>query len=229
MRKLFVLFLVISTLGLAARAESDEDSAPETAPATAPAEPGTRVTRIRQNSSEFHRLDKRFQVTGEIGFPSFPFPAAGVSGAIFLNRNSLLDVDYVRANDTWLGYKAEVVMTGVHFQQFLTNSFYIKGGVDYRMIRLYDYWDILFGGTTTGEFARHDSIGPSFAVGNQWQSEHFVIGCDWGGVYIPAAILKNEYHSDRLSSSDRTDADDAWDRASGASIMAVRLHIGVSW
>jgi len=210
-------------------ARTTNETAPIAAPANDPAEPETRVTRIRENSSEHHRLDKRFQVTGEVGLPTFPLPTAGPSAAVFLDRNSLLDIDYTRANNSWLGYKVEIVMGGVHYQRFLTNSFYLKAGVDYRMMRFYDSWDWLFGGSSTGEFARHDSIGPSFAVGNQWQFEHFVIGCDWGGVYVPAVILKDEFNSANVAYSDSDDADRGWKSAKRAAIMAVRLHVGVSW
>lgn len=232
MRFLLPILCLLHGLGGVAFAQTEHESASESAAVESPSEPAVaekKVTRIRQNSSEYFRMGKSFQVTAEGGFPTLPLAAAGGAAAVFLGRNSLLDVDYVRANDTWFGYKAEIVMGGVHFQQFLANSFYIKGGVDYRMVRLYDAWNIFFGGSRSGEFARHDSIGPSFAVGNQWQWEHFVIGCDWGGLYIPAVILKSEYNKDNVASSDTDSTDRGWNTASRTALMAVRFHVGVSW
>jgi hypothetical protein len=75
---------------------------------------------------------------------------------------------------------------GLGIKNFIANSFYYTGSLNYRQIEyseaenfgsIYDYAYDFSGNATTGDFS----------IGNQWHWQNFTLGCDWIGLSVPLA------------------------------------------
>ncbi len=68
---------------------------------------------------------------------------------------------------------------GLHYKEFVGNSFYWKGGLDYRQT------EYIENHVTDEAHIKGNSWALSIVIGNQWQWENFTLGCDWIGFSKP--------------------------------------------
>lgn len=160
---------------------------------------------VYAGSSEFHRMDKKFTATlfGGGLSPGYAI-ASGVSAGLFLNKNQVILLElnssegarkttYATSSgfETTSGQsETRVRQLGAHFKQFLGNSFYIRGGLDYSQVDYEFNYDRAGGSSTDfqSSFSGNAFIG-SVVIGNQWQWQNLTIGADWIGA---ASVLSSK-------------------------------------
>jgi hypothetical protein len=173
---------------------------------------------------------------------------AGVAIGRFLTPSTLVQLELsLGETDRREGYftsSSQYLKTGsvgVNLKHFVSNSFYIKGGLDYRSVS-YDYnygsrfsvIDSAKSSYTSYDFTG-DSWAGSFSIGNQWQWESFTLGCDWFGLRVPfASNVQSESLSSRGGSSlvreIRQDREDNQNRLlKDVAFQAVRFYLGASF
>jgi len=111
----------------------------------------------------------------------------GIQGGAYVATNTLLEVDALTAVAIFPNVpRSDSVSFGV--RQFVTPTFYVKGGVRYRRLRTEEY---LFDSEPDGydEFIEQSDIGLDMALGNRWQWGGFTLGVEWFGVYRPLKTL----------------------------------------
>ncbi len=201
---------------------------------------------IEQDSSQFNRIDKSFQVVGILtGYgPNPTTSATGLQAGYFLNREMLLLVEAtsgkrgnffsssIYEDDT----KGQTF--GVHFKHHTGNSFYYKTGLDYRKIDYRYSYQSSINGDESISF-NGDSVAATFQIGNQWQWDNFTMGCDWVGISVPLTHnTNNEYISPGAQASDSTGLSNYYRKKLDDNISSVskdsaatllRFYLGFSW
>jgi hypothetical protein len=170
-------------------------------------------------SSTMERQDKKFtMVASPVGVgPSMNFEQGAAAG-IFINPKTILQLEFGDGNTSEGGWFLSNDQTKIHsdsatiaIKHFTGNSFYVKGGIDYRRINYaYTYSNFaLFGGNLNDPQSSYEFNASSFTgsivIGNQWQWEGFTLGCDWFGIAMPFA---STIHSESIvdtSSGTNTD------------------------
>ena len=148
-------------------------------------------TTVTQDSSEQHRINKKFQISAQL-FGANPTATAGsgVNIGYFIDRNSMIiaEVTSSDSESTFIGssYDVKGSSVGVHYKIFIGNSFYVRAGVDQRHVDYQYQYDSIFGtGYSTSSSFKVDSTAASLVIGNQWQWDNFTLGCDWIGFTSP--------------------------------------------
>lgn len=97
---------------------------------------------------------------------------------------------------------------GLGVRQFVTSTFYLRGGLRYRMLRTEQ--SLLDFDPEYDEYVERKDLGFDFALGNRWQIGSFVIGADWFGIYAPLAHLDAEavVEHQKTGAEQRQDVDD---------------------
>lgn len=197
----------------------------------APAENVTLVKRtsILEDSSEHRRMKKDYLLTGQLtGFAVAPIPAAGVNLGMYLNRNSIVQLEFSKGTLPYFFFNLNATTIGANYKHFFGNSFYTKLGVDYRSISISDI-DLLYT-KQSGTIGEAETIVGNAAIGNQWQWENFTMGCDWIGVNPPLTVLNTKYDSANLNDSDKNDLDRSWNNvAKVTSWQFLRFYLGASF
>lgn len=164
---------------------------------------------IYKNSSEHMRIDKKYQVNGYLfGIGPNIASTTGVEAGLFLDKDSLLLAQITQGNSRYnysssygSDYKFDTTSVGVHYKKFVSNSFYVKLGGDYRTADYsYKYRSSLGSNYDTDRSFKGTSTAITFQIGNQWQWENFTIGCDWVGYTMP--VLSNISSENVTSPSD---------------------------
>lgn len=193
-------------------------------------------------TSEFHRMNKSIQLlvqpagvnpTGQAG--------SAVSAGYFISRNSMIQVDVTdsKNNEDWgsvfHSYRISTSSVGAHYKQFFGNSFYVRGGVDFRKVdynRSFNYTSGLgssYDSSSVSKF-QGESTALSLVIGNQWQWDNFTIGCDWIGITAPVASSVSESLTGDIDAYDRSrqKEDKEWlvTRTTG---QGLRLYLGASF
>jgi hypothetical protein len=178
--------------------------------------------------SEMNRQGKEYLLTGEIGFAVGGVPSAGATAGFFLDPNSLIQIDYTSGQLSWFDYDARTKTAGINYKHFVANSFYFRGGAAYRQVKL-DYGRFL-SFSSKREVGSSENIVADVAIGNQWQWSGFTMGCDWIGVMVPIARLKNDFDTTGYSNSDRSDAENVWQNTGkDTSVQLVRFYLGATF
>lgn len=185
---------------------------------------------VYEDSSEFHRMNKKFQATAQLaGFTVAPIDALGINLAAFINRDALVQLEYSqgKVGFLWTQYKATVL--GLHYKRFFGNSFYVNGGVDYRNISMKTD-DVFFADDNGKEIGESESLVASVAIGNQWQWENFTLGCDWIGLGVPFAKLDSKYDDTGFTAEERDRARNDWDDLGEAThAQFLRFYLGATF
>lgn len=146
-------------------------------------------------------------------------PVKGIRGEFFLGADNMLDASYVVSGKVgffdW-GYEKTVI--DVKFKHFLTNTFYVDGGLGI------EQYKVTYDVKQTGSLTTYKTLsgtasnfGGEVHVGNQWQWEGFSLGCDWAGYFF--ALSKS-------FSAGSADGVDATDKASQESMLKGIVNAG---
>jgi hypothetical protein len=190
---------------------------------------------VIEESSEHNRMGKSFYLSVQpVGFAVSIIPSEGIDAGYYLNRNSLLQLEYSKGKGLdYVFFDVEATTVGLNLKYFTGNSFYLKGGAEYRQVSITNFHCLFCDSNTKSDLGSADSIGVELAIGNQWQWSNFTLGCDWLGATIPVATTKisNSYKSDPdFSSSSKSDLDNAWNQlARTTSYELLRFYLGASF
>lgn len=203
------------------------------------------LKRPSNGSSEENRDGKEIMLVAQpVGFGPVAGTASGLAIGFFASANSifLIDATYGRSsgeliNFSWNGDHTDFVgsSVGIHFKQFLANSFYMRVGLDQRHVEYStSHSKSSWFGITEAPYAYSftgDSTAGSLAIGNQWQFRGFTLGCDWFGVSTPlASTVSNEKFSGAVSSSSDIRVENSRKQfVTESSIQAVRFYLGASF
>lgn len=224
MRKYFALSTIAAVVlcALTAHAAYDPDEDPEY---------------TRKGTSRDHRADKSLSfLVQPVGLGPSAIPSQGLHLAFFLSPASQIVLDYGTGSSgngfMWLSDEnVRASNIGAYFKHFVSNSFYVKAGLDYRTV-VYNYESTAwFGGTSqTGHF-EGNSTAVGFAIGNQWQFSSFTLGCDWAGFSYPFThSVTSESYSANASDLARTYVRDAKTRRLEDFVaQGVRFYLGFTF
>lgn len=192
-------------------------------------------TMVYRESSEANRISKKWTIVGQLfGAGSNGSAQQGVAAGYYIDRNSIVQLEAGSGSvngNTFLfvddKYELSGTAIGIHFKHFLSNSFYIKAGLDYRETD-YSYryaWSLNRIGF------KGNSVNASVIIGNQWQWQNFTWGCDWIGYSLPL--------TSSVTSETNTDTSDpyySWDLNESEKkylkngfAQALRLYVGASF
>lgn len=149
---------------------------------------------VQLGYSEAHREGKQYFFAGQpIGLGPIGFTSNGLSGGLFLDRNSLFVLTIKSGKNLnffadWPGrFDLKYSSISVNYKKFVNTSFYINSAGEFRKI---DYsrerYSELISDYETSTFTG-SAVALNFAIGNQWQWDSFTLGCDWAGISIPIA------------------------------------------
>lgn len=192
-----VLFALLcsSSISFAAKKEKRpvEVEAPIEVPEVAPA---PKLQAYRAMTSTERRSVKNWGWAGQVGDLYVSDRATSLGGGFafnwYLSTNNILSVEFggggILAGSIWdddaSGSNGRF---GIFYKRFVTNSFYLKGGLEARDVNFKVTHRQLFGSDYTQK-AYINLYTVWIGVGNQWEiNRHLVIGCDWIGASIPFA------------------------------------------
>lgn len=188
---------------------------------------------VLEYSSEHNRMGKDYQISWQpVGFTVSPIPSSGINAAVFLDRNSLLQLEFSQGSYPRLLEYGEVTATviGARYKRFFGNSFYINTGANYRKIELESRGGLFYTSDEASQKGLAESITAGIAIGNQWQFDNFTLGCDWIGLDAAVAKLKSDYKSTGFSSATAEEEKKDWDEISRvATAQLLRFYIGASF
>lgn len=188
---------------------------------------------IYEDSSEHNRINKKFQMTFlAVGAGSLPGTVGGANLGYFFDRNSLINLSYMRVRQSSYSCSGSVTCSAdgnefaVSYKKFATNSFYYTLGLGRKEVE-YNKAEVP-GGAVHYRF-NGNAIGAEISVGNQWQWKNFTLGCDWIGFNFP---LTHKVESEE-SSGDPWDQDDLESRKEEllekVMPLALRFYLGASF
>jgi hypothetical protein len=152
---------------------------------------------IPQNmSSEGIRMAAKNKLQFTFGFIGREYVATPITmgAGYIINPNTILTLRYSVFNglaDDGAAEKLRAVTLGLRI--FMGNSFNIMPTAYYRR-NTSDYFrtgDIFFSGNNN---LVYEDLGVGFRIGNEWQWEHFMMGCDWLGINKTVKELHNSEH-----------------------------------
>lgn len=232
MNKSVLLFTILLSVFTFAAAEEQT---------TEPTDVSSEINSEIKANSTSNRMNKNYTVTGEIlGVGPSGVYGQGIQFGFFLDESSLITIEINGGKNsidegflfTWGdSLHQEGYSVGAHYKRFVGNSFYLKGGGDYRTIkRKYtdEFW--FSSDESTREFSG-ESVAVALALGNQWQMENFTIGCDWFGLELPVASrVYNVRYSANATEYDRKDNREDMNRlVKGVGYTALRFYMGASF
>lgn len=188
----------------------------------------------RSGSSRDNRQNMHVMVVANplgIG-PSGGIEQGGGIG-VFLGRDTILQIE-VGDGNTSTEFLEQVTKkhtnsASLNLKHFVGNSFYIKGGLDHRHIRVHEYDAYPSNGASPlyYEFGA-DVVAAGLVIGNQWQWSGFTLGCDWFGVSQP---VSKKFIDERASSeSDAKSMRKAQtDYVASVALQGLRLYLGASF
>lgn len=136
-----------------------------------------------------NRKAKEYSIALQLfGFGPTASITNGIHAGYFIDSNSLLQVEILAGNDPVIWgtgrYTISSYSVGTYYKLFMTPTFYIKLGTDFKNVR-YKYEDDRTGGTEERTEFTGNSLGGHFSVGHQWQWQNFTFGFDWIGISAP--------------------------------------------
>ncbi|MCX6130217.1 MAG: hypothetical protein NTX25_14285 [Proteobacteria bacterium] len=143
-----------------------------------------------KKNSRYNRSQRKFSLLLGAGI------ADGASGRmmadLYLSRDLHLDFEIRNATEFVDGVTKTLFLTS-HLKYFVGNSFYISAGPGYSK-SVANKNESVYGSTLSDDYKSHteillDDMGLEASIGNQWQWNHFTLGVDWVGNYLPLSQL----------------------------------------
>ncbi len=95
------------------------------------------LVNYRKTSAE-NREEKKFLVSVQpAGYAVAPVPSVGANVGLYLSPRSILQAEYASGSLGLGFYDLGTKMLGLNMKYFTGNSFYLKGGLDYRRISIF--------------------------------------------------------------------------------------------
>lgn len=109
-------------------------------------------------------------------------PGYGFRAGYYLFPDSLVGINYALGNVNLNGAIYDSTLIEVTYKRFLTNSFYMDAGFASEQIDVkYNVVSAALPVASVESNAEFQRWGVVLHMGNQWQWNHFTLGCDWLG------------------------------------------------
>lgn len=193
----------------------------------------SQTTENRRKTSQELRENQSMMATGQVaGLGPLSAYTTGVNFGFYINQNSILDFSYHHSLifAGLGGYSITFDTIGAHYKHFVKNSFYIKPGVEYRKLS-YNY-TTYFSDKTLEESTQFTgtTLTANFALGHQWQWDHFTMGCDWVGVALPlSSTVDSEYTAGTYSRNLKRLSDDKQRYIKDIALYFGQFYLGASF
>ena len=99
----------------------------------------------------------------------------------------------LNGGDKYGAYKMRAVTVG--YRRFLGNSFNVMPTIYYKRNTGDFFTEGKFSGVVGGSNLIYEDIGTGFRFGNEWQWEHFTMGCDWFGLNYKTIEINHKEQS----------------------------------
>lgn len=166
---------------------------------------------VVEDSSEFNRIGKKYSIYSESAGGALSVGTLGI--AYLLNRKEQILVNFsgysLPVSDSifngifGIREKVKGSGVGVNYKYFLGNSFFIRGGADYRQLSYErSYQGGIFGLSSTNDDNSSfsgSSTSLVVGIGNDWAWKHFTLGFDWIRLHTP---IGHQIDSTKISSNE---------------------------
>ncbi|MGE0173788.1 MAG: hypothetical protein AB7T49_13405 [Oligoflexales bacterium] len=218
MRKIFLGIWFI-TCTFAANISYAQDEKPS------PAEEDVISVPTKHRGSATIRKDKTAYIAWEAVGLTFT-PVMGIRAAYFITPDLLAEIAYAGSGTTDIKKN----LFEIKGKYFLANSFYIDGGLGW------EYWSAAYD-VTAPDYTEPvelsgttQTFGAEVHIGNQWQWEHFTMGCDWVGAFAAIVTTSSFEENSFVDQEDKKAEEEEFkDLTTGSSMHAVRLYLGTSF
>jgi hypothetical protein len=218
------LFGVDSETGFAQQSEESEQAAES---AAQPLEDNDTAEDRKLNSTD-NRNHANFDLAVEVGFA--PLPGVGMIASSYLTSDDLIEASAQIGKLNLLGLlliKSELYE--LRYKRFWGNSFYTNIGPGLRTFRVSS--PLVAALAKSESFEAEDSdIVLGLSVGNRWQWQHFLIGCDWIGVHLPLANVSSSVGEPTKSESSEeyNKRKSDWDNfGKNSTYQILRFYLGI--
>lgn len=195
-------------------------------------------TVVMENSSEHNRMDKRFVVEAQLfGGSTLTGATTGAIIGYHLDRNTVIQAELTKGDGTngndseSLGFsEREGATVGLHAKRFLSNSFYVKGGLDYTKMKYNANYIWTSAPNKEAYGFEANLISAALVIGNQWQWDNFTLGCDWIGLTLPISHeITSEFNDKNLASHAQYNKDDQDTLLKNGTGQALRFYVGATF
>jgi hypothetical protein len=158
------------------------------------------------DQSQKNRADKNFMALLYYGY-DYERETNQIGFFKFLSPNQLVGLRFgYRKHEESYDAKTTQTNLSAEFRQFVSNSFYLAGDINYLR---YDHIDYDFPEDLNEAYR---GIGAGFRIGNQWFWKNITVGVDWIGIGQKIIHFRKE-----------------GDPFKGANATLLNLHVGVSF
>lgn len=182
------------------------------------------------------RQEKTFSLTlSPVGIIN-NLPTAGISAAWFVGSDHVLSLDYTRGfnpsgnvySEIFSEIQAKIESWSLNYKYFMSNSLYVKSGINARKIEYAKFSVNVFGNWAGDTYAfSGESTSVDIGIGNQWQFSNFTIGVDWLNISTPAfSRLKSQALLGPYLAKEFRDQKDAF---LAKAVLSSSLYLGASF
>lgn len=197
--------------------------------------PKNQSREVYEDSSEFARMEKKFSVLYDsvisrtvgsgisLGYLVTPQAHILLEAHRLSKKNDLLDL--LSGNYDSL----EGTSVGIHYKNFFGNSFFVRGGAEYRTLS-FDrrYSGSIFSAGSASEkssFAGY-SLAAIIGIGNTWQWNYLTLGFDWYRMDLP---LTSQITRENFIANDKTNMELQRNYYFKGTTGSAAFHIGLTF
>lgn len=176
-----------------------------------------------------HRVGKTVFV-GIEPLGRLPSTGYGLRAGYYISPDSLVGLSYSFAKLETNNAVSESLLFEVTYKRFFTNSFYMDAGfasdaigVTYQVRSSANAYEKV---ESSGELKR---LGLVLHMGNQWQWNHFTLGCDWVGHHLPLQRSESFKPSAGGNPEDEDRQKDEVRKKVRSTLQLARFYVGISF
>ena len=197
--------------------------------------PKNQSREVYEDSSEYARMGKKFSVLYDTVVNRAA--GSGISLGYLVTSQSQILVEAhrlsLRSNviSFLLGSydSLEGTSVGAHYKHFFGNSFFVRGGAEYRTLSFDRQYNgsIFSAGTATekSSFAGN-SLAAIVGIGNTWQWNYLTLGFDWFRMDLP---VTSQVTRESIIANDKTNMEDQKDHYFKGTTGSAAFHIGLTF
>jgi hypothetical protein len=176
-----------------------------------------------------HRVGKTVFV-GVEPLGRLPSTGYGLRTGYYITPDSLVGLNYAVAKLETKDAVFESLLFEVTYKRFFTNSFYMDAGFASESINMTYQVESAANASekveSSGELKR---LGLVLHMGNQWQWNHFTLGCDWVGHHLPLQRSESFKPSAGGNSQDEDRQKDETRKKLPSTLQLARFYLGFSF
>lgn len=188
-----------------------------------------------EDSSEYARMGKKFSVLHDSALNRTA--GGGIALGYLINSQSqiLLEAHRLSLRGNLLDWfsgsvdSLEGTSVGTHYKHFFGNSFFVRGGAEYRTLSFdRQYNGSIFSAGTSSEKSSFagNSLAAIVGIGNTWQWNYLTLGFDWYRMDLP---VTSQVTRESIIANDKTNMEDQKDHYFKGTTGSAAFHIGLTF